>query len=78
MARKRSIDGDVRRLRISNFSDHDDVRRLSQHRAQCCRECHPDVGLNHHLINTRQLVLDRVLDGDDLFVRLVDDVETSV
>ena len=75
---ERGINGDVRRLRIPDFPDHDDVRRLPEHGSEGGCKGHADVCLHHDLVNTWKLVLDRVLDGNDLFVRLVDDVQTGV
>ena len=75
---ERRVDGDVRRLGVPDFPDHDDVRRLPQHGAKGGGEGHPDVGFHHDLIDTGELIFDRILDRDDLFVRAVDDVETGV
>ena len=75
---ERGVDGDVGGFRIADFPDHDDVRGLAEHGAQGGGEGHADVGLDHDLVDAGQLVFDRVLHGDDLAVRLVDDVEAGV
>src|SRR5579862_4658493 len=78
VAREAGVDGDVRRFHVANLADHDDVRRLAQHRAERRREGHADIRIDLHLVDACHLVLDGVFHGDDLAIRLVDVVEARV
>jgi len=72
------VDGDARRLHVSNFPDHDDVGRLAQHGTECRRESHSHICIHLNLVDPVHLVFHRILNGDDLTVRTVDGVQTSV
>ena len=72
------IDRNLRGLEISDFTNHDNVWRLTEHRAQGGGEGHADVALDLHLVDTGHLVFDGILDGDDLTVRLVDVIQRRV
>ena len=69
VAGERRAHGDLRGLEIADFSDHDDVRVLANNVAQARRKGQPDLGIHMDLVDTRQLVLDRILHRDDLLVR---------
>src|SRR5881392_2376724 len=69
---------DSRRLKIANFADHDDVRRLAQDRTQRSWERHADLRIDLHLVDACHLVLDRLFHGDDFAVRFVDVIEAGV
>ena len=78
MAREGGFHRDVGRLLVTDFSNHHDVRRLTQDRAERRREVEADVFVHLHLVDAAHLVFDRVLDRDELLVRRVDLSETGV
>ena len=63
---------DARRLEIADLADHDDVRILTQERAERCRESHADLGPHQHLIDSEEVVLDGIFRGHDVGVDAVD------
>ena len=71
VARERGLDGDARGFQVAHFADHDDVRVLADDRTQRVREVEADLRLRLDLVDAFDLVFDRVLDRDDLDVRLV-------
>src|SRR6266540_1105074 len=72
------LDGDVRRLRVADLADHDLVRVVPQDRAQAAREGEPLLLVHRDLGDALELVLDRVLDGDDLVFLALDLAEGGV
>ena len=70
MAGERGLDGDLRGLGVAHLADHDHVRVVAQEGAQRVGEGEPDRGLHLGLVDALDLVLDRILDGEDLAVRL--------
>ena len=66
------------RLLVADLADHDDVRVLPEEGAQRAREREPDLRLDVHLVDALNLVLDRILGGEDVEVRLVDPVDARV
>ena len=58
-----------RRLLVADLADQDDVGVLPQHRAQHAREGEALLLVDLDLVDALQLVLDRVLDGDDVDLR---------
>src|SRR5690606_36481646 len=72
VAGERGLDRDARGLQVAHLADHDDVRVLAHDRTQRVREVEPDLRLGLDLVDALDLVLDRVLDGDDLDVRRVE------
>jgi hypothetical protein len=72
------VDRDFGGLKVADFTDHHDVGRLTEHRAEGGGEGHADVALDLHLVDAGHLVFDRIFDGDDLAVRLVDVVQRRV
>ena len=75
---QRSLDGDLGRFVVADFADEDDVGGLPQHGPDDAREVEADVVLDLHLVDAGQVVLDRVLGGDDLPVRPVQLVQGGV
>ena len=75
---QRGVDGDFSGFNVADLSDHDDVRRLTEHRAERRGEGHLHVPVHLHLVDAGQLVFDRVFDGDDLAARSVDRVKKRV
>ena len=78
MAGQGYVDGDGRGLQVANFTDHDNVRRLAQNRAQRGGERQADDFADLHLVDAAQNVFHRVFDGDDFPVRTVDEVEAGI
>jgi len=72
------VRGDARSLKVANFADHDDVRRLAQDRAQSRGKGHADFRIHWHLVDAVHLIFNRLFHRDDLAVRLVDVMETGV
>ena len=68
----------LHRLHVADLAHHDDVRVLAHDRAQRVGEGEVDLRLHLDLVDARHLVFDRVLDGDDLHVGLVEAVERGV
>jgi hypothetical protein len=58
--------------RVADLAHHDLVRVVPQDRAQAAREGQALLLVHRNLQHAGQLVLDRVLDGDDLVVPVVD------
>ena len=54
---------------ISHFANENNIGCLPQHRANNPREIQPDLVIDLHLIDALQVVLDRILSGDDLSIR---------
>src|SRR2546427_8758599 len=77
-AGERRLDRDLGRLGVADLAHHDDIGVLADDRAQPVREGEPDLRLHVDLIHAEQLVLDRILDGDELLVGRVDLVERPV
>ena len=76
--RQRRIDCDRGRLHVTNLSNHDNVWRLPQHRPQRRCKGHSNLRIHRNLIDSRQLVLHRILDRDQLSIGLVDRVQARV
>ena len=73
-----SLNGDVCDFAISNFTDQDDVRRLTQHALQHHAEAETDLFANLHLIDAVEVVLNGILSGDDLAVRRVENGQRRI
>src|ERR1700704_6125626 len=73
-----SLNGDAAGLQVSNFSQHDDVRILTKERLERRGERHADLGTDEHLIDSKQVVLDRVLGRHDVDVDVVDLGESRI
>ena len=69
---------DLRRFQIANLAHEDLVRVLPQDRAQRRREREADLVVDRHLHDAVDVVLDRVLGGDDLFGNLIELVERRI
>ncbi len=61
---ERRVDRRARDVRVADFADHDDVGVLAQGRAQSADERIFFADLRLH--DAGEVILDRVLDGDDL------------
>ena len=60
------LDRDFCRFEVSDLADQDDVRILSQERTQRRGEIESDRLLHLHLIDSRQVELDRIFRGHDV------------
>ena len=69
---ERGLDGDLRRLQIAHFADHDAVRVLPQEGAEDAGEGQADRFVHRHLHDAVEVVLDRFLGGQQLGVDRVD------
>ena len=69
VAGERRLDGDLGRLQVADLADQDHVGVLPQDRPQARGEGQADVGVDRHLDDAVDVVLDRVLGGDDLVGR---------
>ena len=72
MSRYGRPDSNLRRLRVTDFSDHDDIRVLTEDGTQAIGEGQPRLDVDLNLIDPCQLVFDWVFNGDDVDLRLVD------
>ena len=78
MPRQRGLGGNVSRFQISNFTNHDDIRGLTQNGAQGQRKRQTHVPVHLNLIDTRHLVFHRILHRNDLTIRAVDMIEAGI
>ena len=62
----RGLHRDAGGLLVADFADQDHVGVLAQDRAQRARERQLDLLVDLRLVDARQLVLDRIFDGDDV------------
>ena len=69
---ERRLDRDLRRLVVADLTDEDDVGVRPQDRPQRGGEVQARLVVDLHLVDAREPVLDRVLDGDDVDLGLVD------
>src|SRR5690242_8139373 len=69
---ERRLHGDVGGFRIAYLAHHDLVRIVAQDGAQAAREGQPLFLVYRNLQDSRELVLHRILDGDDLVLAVVD------
>ena len=78
MTGQRGLNRNLGGFVITNLTDHNDVRVLAHDGTQPRGKAEADLGFDVDLVDTAQLVLDRVLDGNDLFVGRVDFVQSPV
>ena len=78
MACKRGVHRDASGLVVTNLTDHDDIRRLTQDRTECSRKCHADAGIDWHLVDAVHLIFDGIFHRDQLPVGLVHVVQATV
>ena len=69
MARERCVHGGRRHFGVADLADHDDVGVLPECRAEAFSKCVIFGDLS--LYDARQVILDRIFDGDDLYARIV-------
>ena len=78
VTRQGHLHRDLRRFEIPDFPNHDDVWIMPQKRAQGASEGQPDRGTDLHLLNSRQLIFDRVLDRHQFEFRRIQSGERGV
>ena len=71
-------DRDLRGLAVADLADHHHVGVLPQDRPQPVREAQPPLGVHRDLVHALELVLHRVLDGEDLLGRVVQVLQRGV
>jgi hypothetical protein len=62
----RGLDGDLRRLEVADFADHDHVRILAQEGAQRGSKREADLVVHVHLVDAGQVDFSRVFRGRDV------------
>jgi hypothetical protein len=78
VAGERRFHGDVSGFVVSNFTDHHDIRILTENGTERVGEAQADVCFHRYLIDARELVLDRVFDRDDVVFRIVQLLEHRI
>ena len=58
-------------LLVTDLTDHDDIRVLTEDGTQCRREGEVCLGVDLYLVDTVDIRLDRIFDGDDVHVFFV-------
>ena len=76
--RQRGLHGDLRHLVVADLADEYHVRGLPQHRPQDRGEGQPDALADLALVDAGEVVLHRILGGDDLAVGTVEHVQGRV
>lgn len=67
MSRNRRLNGEVSRIGVTNLSDHDDIRILTQETPESVREIESDLWIDLTMIGSFDTVLDRILKSGDVF-----------
>ena len=67
MPRDRRLNREVGRIRIMNFSNHYDIRILTQETPESVREIESDLRIDLTVIGSFDTVLDRILERGDIF-----------
>src|SRR5688572_15136245 len=75
---QRGFDGDLSRFRIANFTDHHNVRVLTEDRPESACESKSDFLLHRHLVDAGNLEFDGILDGNDVELRIIELIERRV
>ena len=75
---QRRLHRDLGGFAVADLAHHDLVRIVPQHRTQAAREGEALLLVHRNLQHARQLVLDRVFDGDDLVEAVVDFTDGGV
>ena len=78
VAGQRRLDGGAGGLLVADLADHDHVGVLPQERPQGLGEGQADLLLHLELVDQRQVILDRVLDGADVVLHRADGVQRGV
>src|SRR5258708_2537598 len=78
VAGQRGLDGNLRGFRVADFADHDLVRVVTQNRAQAAGKGQAFFFIDGNLRDSANLVLERVLNGDDLVFVALDFVQRRI
>ncbi len=68
---QRRLDGDLRRLHVSNLADENHIGVMSQDRPQSFRKGQSRLARDLYLVDAVELILDGILDGDDLSLDVI-------
>jgi hypothetical protein len=61
-------DRNLRGFRVANLADHDDIGVLSQDRSKSIGKRQLDFRIDLHLADAVELIFDRILNRDDVFL----------
>src|SRR5690349_15636212 len=75
---KRGLNRDLRGLRVANLADHDLVRVVTQNGTKTTIERQSFLFVHGNLRDAVQLILNRILDGDDLVFFVSDLIQRGV
>src|SRR6185437_10075432 len=78
VARERRLNGDLRRLLIANFADHDFVRVVTQNRPQAASKRQSLLFVHRNLGDAADLIFDGIFDGDNLVFVGLDFIDCGV
>ena len=78
VAGKRSLNGRLGSLQISNLADHDDVWVMSKDGPKTCGEGHIRRGIHLNLVHTLDVVLHGIFNGDRLHGFAHDAIERGI
>ncbi len=78
MSGERRAHRNLGRVRVAHLADHDHVGVLSKERPEPAGEREPRVGIDLGLPDRAEVVLDRILQGDDVPLHARDPVEAGV
>src|SRR5680860_900138 len=78
VAGESGLDSDSGSLTVADLSDEHHIRVLPEERSKCGCEGQPCLSVDLYLVHTRQPILHRVLDSDDVRLWLVEHVEGCV
>src|SRR5262249_53158828 len=78
VSRQRCLHSDLSSLTVTNSPHQDDIGGLTQHGTNDTREVQADLMFHLDLINSRQVVFDGILRGDDLPIRPIQLVQGRV
>ena len=78
VSRERGLDGHLRGLGVSDFTQHDDVGVLTEDVAQDLGEGQADLGVDERLVEGLVDHLDGVLDGRDVDLGALERAEAGV
>ena len=71
MASERGLDPDFRRFKVANLADQNNVGVLAQESPERGGKVQADLFFHLHLVDARQLELDRVFRGHDVGVNRI-------
>src|SRR3989344_5181270 len=78
VSRERRIDRKRRGLIVAYLAYHDDIGVLAQERAQAVGQCQADFWMCLRLIDARNPILNRILNGGDIDGRRIEDLQNRI